>query len=80
MKNLCFFFGLLALTACTSVKNDPKKEEWIRLFNGKDLKDWDIKIAGSPLNVNFNNTFRVTNGVLAANYDEYKKFDGETKT
>ncbi|MCX6223596.1 MAG: DUF1080 domain-containing protein, partial [Bacteroidia bacterium] len=37
----------------------------------------DIKIAGSPLNVNFNNTFRVKDGVMQANYDQYKKFNGE---
>jgi hypothetical protein len=47
------------------------------LFNGKDLSGWDIKIAGSPLNVNFNNTFRVNDGKLTANYDKYGKFDGE---
>jgi hypothetical protein len=77
MKNLWVLFGFVAMTACTSVKNDPGKEEWIQLFNGKDLSGWDIKIAGSPLNVNFNNTFRVKDGVLQANYDQYQKFDGE---
>ena len=77
MKNLLFLLGLMVVTSCTSVKNDPAKEDWIQLFNGKDLTGWDIKIAGSPLNVNFNNTFRVKNGVIQANYDEYKKFNGE---
>ena len=25
-------------------KNDPDKKEWQQLFNGKDLKDWHVKI------------------------------------
>ncbi|GAB3886676.1 3-keto-disaccharide hydrolase [Spirosoma agri] len=53
------------------------KEEWIQLFNGKDLRDWDIKIAGLPLNDNYKNTFRVENGVLRIAYDQYKTFDGK---
>jgi hypothetical protein len=54
----------------------PNKEiksnnQWIQLFNGKDLKDWHIKIKGHPLNDNYKNTFRVVNGVMQVNYDEY---------
>lgn len=77
MKNLLFLLSFVTITSCTAVKNDPGKEEWIPLFNGKNLTGWYIKIAGSALNVNFNNTFRVTDGVMQANYDQYKKFDGE---
>jgi hypothetical protein len=77
MKNLLLLIGFMAIVSCNQVKNDPSREDWIRLFNGKDLTGWDIKIAGSPLNVNFNNTFRVKDGVLQANYDQYKKFEGE---
>ncbi len=77
MKNLLFIMGFMAAIGCTTVKNDPAKEEWIPLFNGKDLTGWDIKISGSALNENFNNTFRVTDGVLTASYDQYQKFDGE---
>jgi hypothetical protein len=52
-----------------------KKSGWIQLFNGKDLKDWDIKIKGHDLNDNFGNTFRVENGLLKVRYDHYKNFD-----
>lgn len=48
-----------------------KEENWIQLFNGKDLKDWHIKIKGYPLDDNDKNTFRVVNGVMQVNYDEY---------
>ena len=47
---------------------------WIQLFNGKDLKDWKIKIKDHPLNENFGNTFRVENGVLKVSYDQYGDF------
>jgi 3-keto-disaccharide hydrolase len=57
------------------IKNDPEKKEWIQLFNGKDLKDWDVKIAGYDLNDNFGNTFRVENGVMKVAYDKYDTFN-----
>ena len=52
-----------------------EKEEWISLFNGKNLDGWDIKIAGYELNENFGNTFRVEDGMLIVAYDEYDTFD-----
>lgn len=55
----------------------PPAMDWQPMFNGKDLKDWDIKFAGYPLGVNFRNTFRVDSGMLRVNYDEWKDFSGE---
>jgi hypothetical protein len=52
------------------------KREWVQLFNGKDLKDWDVKITGYDLNENFGDTFRVENRLLKVAYDKYDKFDG----
>jgi hypothetical protein len=54
-----------------------QEDEWIQLFNGKDLEGWVIKIAKHPLGENFNHTFRVENGLLLTRYDQYEKFDGE---
>lgn len=65
---VCIGLALFTLTACG--QNDHSKE-WITLFNGKDLKDWDIKIAGYPLNDNFGNTFRVEDSLLKVSYDGY---------
>ncbi len=45
--------------------------EWIQLFNGNDLNGWTPKFRGCELGVNFNETFRATNGVLEVNYDNY---------
>lgn len=76
MKKL-FTCGLLlaALTGMAQTKKAKPASGWIQLFNGKDLKNWDIKIRGHELNDNFANTFRVENGLLKVRYDGYKNFD-----
>jgi hypothetical protein len=51
--------------------------DWLQLFNGRDLSDWEIKFAGRPLNENFNNTFRVEEGMLKVRYDQWTGFNGE---
>ena len=53
----------------------PINEEWISLFNGKDLSGWDIKIAGHDLNDNVNETFRIEEGMIRINYDKYSEFN-----
>ena len=50
------------------------EEEWISLFNGRDLEGWTPKIAGYALGDNFGNTFRVEDGLLKVRYDQYKAF------
>ena len=68
---------IFLLVSCGTNSNKSANEEWISLFNGKDLEDWDIKINGSELNVNYKNTFRVEDGKLKVSYDEYDKFNNE---
>ena len=88
--SLCTLGALLALlvsqaqaqTPVTSSSNgvaDADKEDWIILFNGKDLKGWTPKITKHDLGDNFGNTFRVENGLLEVRYDKdkYKTFDGQ---
>jgi hypothetical protein len=50
-------------------------EEWIQLFNGKDLTGWIPKIRGQKLGDNWNDTFRVEDGVIKVRYDKYDRFD-----
>jgi hypothetical protein len=52
-------------------------DDWIPLFNGKNLDGWKVKITGYELNDNFGDTFRVEDGVLKVCYDQYEKFDGK---
>ncbi|MDR1861165.1 MAG: DUF1080 domain-containing protein [Bacteroidales bacterium] len=54
-----------------------KHESWIQLFNGKDLNDWTPKFAKHPVGENYNNTFRVEDGILKVSYDDWDEFDGE---
>lgn len=68
-KLLLFSCVLFVLFACTEKKVEIS---WTQLFNGKDLNDWDVKIAGYPLNENFENTFRVEDGLLKVSYDGYQ--------
>jgi hypothetical protein len=68
---------LLFAASCTSTSIKNPKEEWISLFNGKDLEGWDIKINGYELNNNYKNTFRVENGLLRVSYDQYETFNNE---
>ncbi len=60
----------------------PNKDEssnltklWIDLFNGEDLSNWTIKIAGHDLNENYKNTFVVEDQMIRVKYDEYDEFD-----
>jgi hypothetical protein len=77
MKLYPYSFSLLVILlvlcfACTSDKKEEK--EWQQLWNGKDLSDWDIKIAGHDLNDNFGNTFRIDSGKMIVRYDQYDSF------
>lgn len=50
------------------------REDWIQLFNGRNLDGWIPKIRGSEVGENYANTFRVENGVLKVSYDGYPDF------
>lgn len=51
-------------------------DEWVPLFNGKDLDGWTPKIKGHDLGDNWNDTFRVVDGKLTVNYDKYPDYAG----
>ncbi|WP_136468302.1 3-keto-disaccharide hydrolase [Flagellimonas onchidii] len=72
---VCSFFLMLS---CESNKNpDAAKEEWISLFNGKDLNGWTPKVRGFVLGENYKNTFRVKDSILKVTYQEYDSFDSK---
>ena len=52
----------------------PPEEDWIELFNGRDLTGWVPKIRGYPAGENFADTFRVEGGLLTVAYDGYGDF------
>jgi hypothetical protein len=65
------FLALLLLPAGASA-GDPDKEEWIPLFNGKNLDGWVPKVTGFEVGDNHADTFRVENGVMKMAYDKYE--------
>jgi Domain of Unknown Function (DUF1080) len=75
-------FGFLAAgspQSCLSQVNTvdaPSSENWIQLFNGKDLEGWTAKIRYHELGDNYGDTFRVRDGLLQVRYepDKYESF------
>lgn len=71
---------LLAMCAASCSRTPPPEllkapdGEWIAAFNGKDLNDWTVKIAGHDVGENFGNTYRVENGLLKVGYEGYGDF------
>lgn len=74
MKKLLIFILFCIVSACSD-KPAESDLKWVPLFNGKDLKDWQIKISKHNLNENFGNTFRVQDGHIQVRYDGYTNFD-----
>src|SRR4051812_37436840 len=62
------FFG-------SSVRKPAPKPQWEQLFNGKDIKGWNVKIRTHDLNDNYGNTFRVKDGNIQVRYDQYTEFN-----
>lgn len=82
--NLKLFILIVSVALLNNCKKTEKKvdipvatENWVSLFNGKDLTDWVVKINGFELNNNFNNTFRVENEAIKVSYDKYDTFTNQ---
>jgi hypothetical protein len=72
---LLTLLGVFHFSTQTSKRSKQNTENWISLFNGKDLTGWDMKIADRPLNDNYLNTFQVEKGMIRIVYDAYENFD-----
>lgn len=63
------------LAAAAALAAGPvSADEWIQLFNGKNLEGWTPKIRYHDLGDNYGNTFRVEDGLLKVGYDQYPEF------
>ncbi|MEK6479506.1 DUF1080 domain-containing protein [Catalinimonas sp. 4WD22] len=54
------------------INNTAHQENWIPIFNGKDIDDWIVKIHHHETGANYANTFRVEDGILKVRYDDYE--------
>ncbi len=75
MRIAAAFIALIALFRLDAAMAQADREDWIQLFNGRDLTGWTPKIAKHPLGDNYANTFRVENGVLKVSYADYQAFE-----
>ncbi len=68
------FFLLLIGIAHFSLaqKIDKSSENWIKLFNGKDIDDWTVKIHHHEVGVNYGETFRIEDQMIRVSYDQYE--------
>lgn len=73
--NLKISLPLLVSFAVLFTNQSSAQKGWTNLFNGKDLKDWNIKIAKHDYKENYANTFRVEDGLMKVRYDGYGNFD-----
>ncbi len=77
MKNAVLLGRLGACAAVALFAASAFGEEWISLFNGKDLDGWTPKIRGYKFGENFADTFRVKDGLITVSYDGYDAFDNK---
>lgn len=69
---------ILFATSCSLSKTTkPQNGQWVSLFNGKDINDWNVKIHHHEYNENFGNTFRVEDGIIKVRYDQYSDFNDQ---
>ena len=61
----------LLFSCSISHKVNTAQEEWLPLFNGKNLDGWIPKIQGYAAGENYANTFRVEDGLLKVSYEDY---------
>ncbi|SMO75026.1 3-keto-disaccharide hydrolase [Gracilimonas mengyeensis] len=69
-----FLLLLPALIFGISCSQQEKPDEWRSLFNGKNLDNWTVKIHHHETGDNYANTFRVVDGIIQVNYDDYDTF------
>ncbi|MBC7889222.1 MAG: DUF1080 domain-containing protein [Ferruginibacter sp.] len=56
-------------------QDEADKKGWQSLFNGRDIKDWIVKINHHEAGENYGNTFRVEDSVIKVRYDQYDTFN-----
>jgi hypothetical protein len=61
----------IALSLLLTAQSSYAAEDWVELFNGRDLEGWTPKIVGHEAGDNFADTFRVIDGKICVSFDKY---------
>lgn len=73
---LCLF--VVTIAACKSSNRvQVGKNDWVSLFNGRDINDWIVKINHHEVGENFGNTFRVEDSMIKVRYDQYGAYNDQ---
>lgn len=78
MNHLKMLILPVIFIACASMAiqySEKQEDEWKSLFDGKTLNGWIAKFYHHDLGDNYAETFRVTDGKIQVNYDNYKEFN-----
>ena len=67
----------ITITGFWGLESWAQENDWQPIFNGKDLQGWKPKITGHAYGEDPYKTFRVEDGVIKVNYDNYKEFGGK---
>lgn len=62
-------------TGCVTAQKRADRQDWVQLFNGKDIKNWIVKIHHHDVGEDTANTFRVEDGIIKVRYDKYDSFN-----
>lgn len=74
---LLLFCAAGILISCSSPDQLSSEENWIQLYNGKDLSGWTPKFTGSEVGKNYLETFQAADSLLRVSYVNYDTFKGE---
>lgn len=75
MQTILLLAVAAIIISCGSKDQNSQSGEWRTLFNGKNLDDWIVKIHHHEVGDNYAGTFRVKDGIIQVNYDDYDEFN-----
>jgi len=75
LKTLLVLMVIFTSISFTSKYRQISDDNWQTLFNGENLDGWIAKFYHHDLGDNYAETFRVTDGKIQVNYDNYKEFN-----
>lgn len=67
--------AFIVISSCTSSPKNTAKNNWVKLFNGRDMNDWIVKIHHYEVGDNYGQTFRVDSDMIKVRYDKYGPFN-----